>query len=194
MSRKALSEAVRIPEVIFTAITYFHCRGKDQAKLQPKDLEHTTWLRRAGGWGGALRVSLLWAVLGSRASHPWHGPWAAYMYSSVFLWLSWLWQFWRVLVSYFIEYPSIWSFLIFFFIIRCGGFCFSRSVVSDSCKSMDCSPLGSSVHRISQARILEWVAISFLHGNSRTRGFPNQGFPEPDELASLESPALQADS
>lgn len=42
MSRKALSEAVRIPEVIFTAITYFHCRGKDQAKLQPKDLEHTT--------------------------------------------------------------------------------------------------------------------------------------------------------
>ena len=29
------------------------------------------------------------------------------------------------------------------------------------CDSMDCSPLGSSVHGISQARILEWVAISF---------------------------------
>jgi len=26
---------------------------------------------------------------------------------------------------------------------------------------MDCSPPGSSVHWISQARILEWVAISF---------------------------------
>ena len=26
---------------------------------------------------------------------------------------------------------------------------------------MDCSPPGSSVHEISQARILEWVAISF---------------------------------
>ena len=26
---------------------------------------------------------------------------------------------------------------------------------------MDCSPPGSSVHGISQARILEWVAISF---------------------------------
>ena len=26
---------------------------------------------------------------------------------------------------------------------------------------MDCSPPGSSVHRIFQARILEWVAISF---------------------------------
>ena len=29
---------------------------------------------------------------------------------------------------------------------------------------MDCSPLGSSVHEISQARILEWVAISLLRG------------------------------
>ena len=29
------------------------------------------------------------------------------------------------------------------------------------CSSIDCSPPGSSVHRISQARILEWVAISF---------------------------------
>ena len=26
---------------------------------------------------------------------------------------------------------------------------------------MDCIPLGSSVHGISQARILEWVAIAF---------------------------------
>ena len=29
------------------------------------------------------------------------------------------------------------------------------------CNSMDCSPPGSSVHGISQARILEWVAIPF---------------------------------
>ena len=29
------------------------------------------------------------------------------------------------------------------------------------CDPMDCSPPGSSVHRIFQARILEWVAISF---------------------------------
>ena len=32
---------------------------------------------------------------------------------------------------------------------------------------MDCSPPGSSVHVISQARILEWVAISFPRGSSR---------------------------
>ena len=29
------------------------------------------------------------------------------------------------------------------------------------CDPMDCSPPGSSVHRIFQARILEWVAVSF---------------------------------
>ena len=38
---------------------------------------------------------------------------------------------------------------------------FSYLVVSDSCDSMDCCPPGSSVHGILQARILEWVAISF---------------------------------
>ena len=31
---------------------------------------------------------------------------------------------------------------------------------------MDCSPPGSSVPGISQARILEWVAISFSGGSS----------------------------
>ena len=34
---------------------------------------------------------------------------------------------------------------------------------------MDCSPPGSSVHEIFQARILEWVAISFARGSSRPR-------------------------
>ena len=43
------------------------------------------------------------------------------------------------------------------------------SVMSDSCNAMNCSPLGSSVHGIFQARILEWVAISF------SRGLPDPG-------------------
>ena len=34
---------------------------------------------------------------------------------------------------------------------------------------MDCSLPGSFVHGISQARILEWVAISFSQGSSQTR-------------------------
>ena len=34
------------------------------------------------------------------------------------------------------------------------------------CDPMDCSPPGFSVHGILQARILEWVAISFSRGSS----------------------------
>ena len=34
---------------------------------------------------------------------------------------------------------------------------------------IDCSPWGSSAHGILQARILEWVAISFSRGSSRLR-------------------------
>ena len=37
------------------------------------------------------------------------------------------------------------------------------------CDPMDCSPPGSSVHGILQARILEWVAISFSRGSSQPR-------------------------
>ena len=41
--------------------------------------------------------------------------------------------------------------------------------MSDSCDLTDCSPPGSSVHGISQARILECVATSF------SRGLPDPG-------------------
>ena len=37
------------------------------------------------------------------------------------------------------------------------------------CDHMDCSPSGSSIHGIFQARILEWVAISSSRGSSRPR-------------------------
>ena len=38
------------------------------------------------------------------------------------------------------------------------------------CNPMDCSLPGSSVHGVSQASILESVAISFLQGNVPTQG------------------------
>ena len=41
--------------------------------------------------------------------------------------------------------------------------------MSDLCDPMDYSPLGSSLHGILQAKILEWVAISFSRGSSRPR-------------------------
>ena len=44
----------------------------------------------------------------------------------------------------------------------------SESEVAQSCPTlsdpMDCSPPGSSVHGIFQARVLEWVAIAFSNG------------------------------
>ena len=41
--------------------------------------------------------------------------------------------------------------------------------MSDSLRPMDCSPPSSSIHGILQARILEWVAVSFSRASSRPR-------------------------
>ena len=49
------------------------------------------------------------------------------------------------------------------------------------CDPMGCSPAGSSIHGIFQARILECVAISFSRGSYRPRD-------------QTRSPALQADA
>ena len=47
----------------------------------------------------------------------------------------------------------------------------SESEVTQSCPTlhnpMDCSPPGSSVHGIFQARVLEWVAIAVTTANPR---------------------------
>ena len=49
----------------------------------------------------------------------------------------------------------------------------SESEVAQSCLTlcdpMDCSLPGSSIHGIFQARVLEWVAISFFRGSSQPR-------------------------
>ena len=65
------------------------------------------------------------------------------------------------------------------YLFFCGGTCFTFTcftfffLITQSCltlcNSMDCSLPGSSVHGIFQARILEWVAISFSRGTSLPR-------------------------
>ena len=55
------------------------------------------------------------------------------------------------------------------------------------CYPVDYTPLGSSVHGIFQARILEWVAISSSRGSSRARDQSPVSW-------SPVSPALQVDS
>ena len=57
----------------------------------------------------------------------------------------------------------------------------SCSVVSDSLWPLDCSPPGSSVHGILQARIPKWVAIPFSRGSFHPRD-------------QTRSPTMQADS
>ena len=52
------------------------------------------------------------------------------------------------------------------------------------CDPMDCSLLGSSVHGISQERILEWVAMPSSRGYSHAR----------DERMHPMAPALQVES
>ena len=59
------------------------------------------------------------------------------------------------------------------------------------CNPMDCSPADSSVHRILQPRILEWVAISCCKVSSwprdQTRSPALQGDALPSELKGLEA-------
>ena len=63
---------------------------------------------------------------------------------------------------------------------RCECVMLSCFSVSDSATVMDCSPPGSSVPGILQAKMLEWVAISSSRGSSQPR----------DQTVSLISPAL----
>ena len=55
--------------------------------------------------------------------------------------------------------------------LRFGGCCYLLVKLCPTllCDPMDCSPPCSSVHRISQARVLGWVAISFSRGSSQPR-------------------------
>ena len=68
-----------------------------------------------------------------------------------------------------------------------GGFCccLVAKLCPTLCNPMDCSPPGFFVHEISQARILEWVAISYSRGFSQ---------PKDRNGVSCSSLTLQADS
>ena len=49
--------------------------------------------------------------------------------------------------------------VLFFFFLEVALSC------QTLCDPVDCGPSGSSIHGILQARILEWVAISFSRGS-----------------------------
>ena len=58
-----------------------------------------------------------------------------------------------------VNYPFLWHVWVW----MCAKSCLTL------CNPMDYSPPGSSVHAISQARILEWVSISYSRGSSWSR-------------------------
>ena len=77
---------------------------------------------------------------------------------------------WRFVIFHCHNWPqSDFHKLLFSFLFVSAKWKWSRSVVSNSLRPMDCSPPSSSVHRILQARILEWVSISFSRGSSQPR-------------------------
>ena len=65
-----------------------------------------------------------------------------------------------------------------------------RSLLSQSCPTLcdplDCSPPGSSVHELFQARVLEWVAISFSRGSSQPGIEPRSRALQADSLKKIE--------
>ena len=65
--------------------------------------------------------------------------------------------------------PTLLSFLSSCCSLLCLQACSVAPLCSTLCDPVDCSPPGSSVHGISQARIPEWVAIPFSRGSSRPR-------------------------
>ena len=89
-----------------------------------------------------------------------------------------------------LPYPHLSSFPA---LLKVGTFLTSSMLVPEFCPTlcnpMDCNPLGSSVHGIIQARILEWVAISFSRGSSWKIQESNL-----DPGIKPRSPALQVDS
>jgi len=84
----------------------------------------------------------------------------------VVFWSVWFW--WSVACSS----PSFVLLMVLFIFLDILNDS-SKVLVAQSCPTlcdpMHCSPPGSSVHGFSQARILEWVAISFSRGSSWPR-------------------------
>ena len=65
-------------------------------------------------------------------------------------------------------FPACWNNFIYMCVCGGGGVQLLQSCPT-LCDPMDCSPPGSSIHGIFQARILEWMAISSSRGSSQPR-------------------------
>ena len=65
-----------------------------------------------------------------------------------------------------LHYSCAWKYPFLLLVSR-SCVCMCAQSCLTLCDPMDCSPPGCSVHGISQARILEWIAISYFRGSSQ---------------------------
>ena len=86
--------------------------------------------------------------------------------------------YWKVIVFLFLNiYPSLSFPLVLFciviYLVHSYPYCVTWREVAQSCPTlcdpMDCNLPGSSIRGILQARVLEWVAISFPRRSSQPR-------------------------
>ena len=84
---------------------------------------------------------------------------------------GWIWRFGDTTLLYWLNFSTIClvNFLTIYFITLKKWDDPERERVAPSCLTlcnpMDCSLSGSSIHGVFQARVLEWVAISFSRGS-----------------------------
>ena len=67
-----------------------------------------------------------------------------------------------------VNFSTLRNFSVVSSVCVCVFVCVSHSVAT-LCNPINCSPLGSSVHGILQARVLEWVAMPFSRGSSQPK-------------------------
>ena len=89
-----------------------------------------------------------------------------YWYEPDVLYLELLRVIWLLLFKYYLS--NCLKFLLVYQCQLCLSMCFVLSCVQ-LCDPMDCNLPGSSVDGIYQARILEWIPISFSQGSSQPR-------------------------
>ena len=105
--------------------------------------------------------------------------------SCLFTWCQLLYASCRIVLLSFprdctvkLKMSSLFLYLFFFMFYLCEK-CMRAKLLQSCptlCDPMDCSPPGSSVHGILQARILEWVAIPSSRGSSQCRDWTHVSY------------------
>ena len=110
-------------------------------------------------------------------SEVWEGSFVqpCYFHSGLF------WQFCVPCISYYIYFKIfvlvLWKNIMGNLIVcMCVCVCVHTQSFLTLCNPMDCSPPGSTAHRIFQARILGQVTISYLRGSSQPKVWTHVSF------------------